>query len=115
MSLNEKEQEILNQIEQGLINEDPDLAKTVKDTTLSKFTRTRAVVALIIFVTGLFVMLGTYIIQPLFAIIGFCIMAISGYIFVINTKALLNAENIDEWNFSQVFKILRNQDSSRQK
>lgn len=49
MSLNEKEQEILNQIEQGLINEDPDLAKTVKDTTLSKFTRTRAVVALILF------------------------------------------------------------------
>ena len=40
---------------------------------------------------------------------------ISGYIFVSNTKALLKAENITEWNISQVLKILRNQDSSRQK
>ena len=61
-------------------------------------------------------MLGTYIIQPLFALVGFSIMAISGYVFVVNTKALLNAEkNISEWNFSQVFRILKNSDSSRQK
>jgi len=115
MGLNKEEEEILKQIEQGLIQEAPDLAKTVEDTTLSKFTRSRAVVSLFVFFFGLFVMLGTYIIQPLFAIIGFCLMAISGYVFVTNTKALLKAENITEWNISQVLKILRNQDSSRQK
>lgn len=115
MSLNEKEEKILKQIEQGLIDEDPDLAKTVKDTTLSKFTRSRAVISFFMFIIGLFVMLGTYIIQPLFALVGFSVMAISGYVFVVNTKALLNAENISEWNFSQVFRILKNSDSSRQK
>jgi hypothetical protein len=42
-------------------------------------------------------------------------MAVSGYVFVSNTRALLNAENVKEWNVKQVIKILRNQDSSRQK
>ena len=44
MGLNKKEQEILNQIEQELLKEDPELANTVKESTLSKYTRTRAIV-----------------------------------------------------------------------
>lgn len=39
MGLNKEEEEILKQIEQGLIQEAPDLAKTVEDTTLSKINR----------------------------------------------------------------------------
>ena len=35
MGLNKKEQEILNQIEQELLKEDPELANTVKESTLS--------------------------------------------------------------------------------
>ena len=38
MALNKKEQEILNQIEQELLKDDPDLANTVKESTLSKYT-----------------------------------------------------------------------------
>ena len=38
MGLNKKEQEILNQIEQELLKEDPELANTVKESTLSKYT-----------------------------------------------------------------------------
>ena len=41
-------------------------------------------------------------------------MALSGYVFVTNTRALLKAENITEWNFKQIFNLLRNKDSSRQ-
>jgi hypothetical protein len=42
-------------------------------------------------------------------------MAVSGYVFVYNTRSLLKAENVSEWNVKQVIRILRNQDSSRQK
>ena len=34
MGLNKKEEEILKQIEQELMKDDPDLAKTVEDSTL---------------------------------------------------------------------------------
>ena len=114
MGLNKKEQEILNQIEQELLKEDPELANTVKESTLSKYTRTRAVVSFFIFCIGLLTMFSTYIIQPTIALAGFVVMALSAYIFVSNTISLLNAENISEWNFKQVYKILRNKDTSRQ-
>jgi hypothetical protein len=94
---------------------DPNLAKTVEDSTLSKFTRTRAMFSSVIFVIGLLTMFSTYIIEPAIAIIGFSVMALSAYVFVYNTRALLKAENINEWNFKQVIKILRNKDTSRQK
>ena len=115
MGLNKKEEEILKQIEQELMKDDPGLAKTVEDSTLSKFTRNRAVISFFVFVLGLLTMFSTYIIQPAIAIFGFSIMAVAGYVFVANTRSLLKAENVKEWNVKQVIKILRNQDSSRQK
>ena len=115
MGLNKKEEEILKQIEQELMKDDPGLAKTAEDSTLSKFTRTRAVFSFFVFIFGLLTMFSTYIIQPVIAILGFSVMAVSGYVFVANTRALLKAENIKEWNVKQVIEILRNQDSSRQK
>ena len=114
MGLNKEEEEILKQIEQELMKDDPGLAKTVEDSTLSKFTRNRAVISFFVFVLGLLTMFSTYIIQPTLALAGFVIMALSAYIFVSNTRALLTAENISEWNFKQVYKILRNKDTSRQ-
>jgi hypothetical protein len=59
-------------------------------------------------------MFSTYIVQPTIALVGFAVMALAAYIFVSNTRALLSAENINEWNFKQVYTILRNKDSSRQ-
>ena len=115
MGLNKKEEEILKQIEQELMKDDPDLAKTVEDSTLSKFTRNRAVISFFVFVIGLLTMFSTHIILPAIAIFGFSVMAVSGYVFVYNTRSLLKAENVSEWNVKQVIRILRNQDSSRQK
>ena len=114
-ALNKEEEEILKQIEQELMKDDPGLAKTVEDSTLSKFTRNRAVISFFVFVLGLLTMFSTYIIQPAIAIFGFSVMAVAGYVFVANTRSLLKAENVKEWNIKQVIKILRNQDSSRQK
>ena len=59
MGLNKKEEEILKQIEQELMKDDPDLAKTVEDSTLSKFTRNRAVISIILLVLGLLKMFST--------------------------------------------------------
>ena len=101
MGLNKKEEEILKQIEMGLSEDDPKLEKAVESLTLSNFSRSRS-------------MIGSYIIQPVVAVIGFVLMALSGYVFVTNTRALLKAENITEWNFKQIFNLLRNKDSSRQ-
>ena len=59
MGLNKEEEEILKQIEQELMKDDPDLAKTVEDSTLSKFTRTRAVISFFVF-TCIFVFVSPY-------------------------------------------------------
>ena len=114
MGLNKKEEEILKQIELELSKEDPDLAKTVETSTLSNFSRTRSIVSFTTFIVGLLTMFGSYIIQPVIALVGFVVMAVSGYVFVRNTKALLKAENINEWNFKQIYSVIRNKDISRQ-
>ncbi len=115
MGLNKKEEEILKQIELGLTEEDPKLEKAVKSLTLSNFSRGRSIISGITFILGFFLMIGSYIIQPLVAVIGFVLMALAGYVFVTNTRSLLKAENINEWNFRQIFNLLRNKDNSRQK
>ena len=115
MGLNKKEEEILKQIELGLTEEDPKLEKAVESLTLSNFSRSRSIISGITFIVGFFMMIGSYIIQPVIAVMGFILMALSGYVFVTNTRSLLNAENINEWNFKQIFNLLRNKDNSRQK
>lgn len=114
MSLNEKEKEILKEIEENLFKDDPDLAQTVETTTLSGYSRSRSLISLLFFSLGLLTMFGTYIIQPALAISGFIVMAISGYLFVTNIKLLLRSENITEWNLKIIYSLIRNQDSSRQ-
>ena len=114
MGLNKEEEEILKQIELELSKEDPDLAKTVETSTLSSFSRIRSIVSFVTFIIGLLTMFGSYILQPIIAMAGFALMAVSGYVFVRNTKALLKAENINEWNFKQVYTVIRNKDTSRQ-
>ena len=114
MALNEKEEKILKEIEENLFKDDPNLAQTVETTTLSGYSRSRSIISLTFFVIGLLTMFGTYIIQPAIAITGFVIMAIAGFLFVTNIKLLLRSENITEWNFKTVYRIIRNQDISRQ-
>ncbi len=114
MGLNKKEEEILKQIELGLTEEDPKLEKAVESLTLTNFSRSRSIISSFTFLIGFFMMIGSYIVQPVVAVMGFVLMALSGYVFVINTRSLLKAENINEWNFKEIFKLLRNKDSSRQ-
>ena len=114
MGLNKKEQEILKQIEMGLSEDDPKLEKAVENLTLSNFSRARITISFFIFLIGFITMIATYTIQPIFAIVGFVLMALSGFVFVTNTKSLLSAENIYEWNFKQIYKLVRNKDTSRQ-
>ncbi len=114
MGLNKKEEEILKQIEAGLSKEDPKLEKAVESLTLSNFSRSRSIISGITFLIGFVMMILTYIPWPVFAVAGFIFMALSGYVFVTNTRALLKAENIHEWNFKQIYSLLRNKDSSRQ-
>ena len=114
MGLNKKEEEILKQIELGLSKDDPKLEKAVENLTLSNFSRARISISFITFTLGFFTMIGTYTIQAAFAVVGFVVMALSGYVFVTNTRSLLNAENIQEWNFKQIYKLVRNKDTSRQ-
>ncbi len=114
MGLNKEEEEILKQIELGLSEEDPKLEKAVESLTLSNFSRSRSIISGITFLIGFVLMIGSYIIQPIVAVIGFVLMALSGYVFVTNTRSLLRAENINEWNFKQIFNLLRNKDTSRQ-
>jgi hypothetical protein len=114
MGLNKKEEEILKQIELGLTEEDPKLEKAVESLTLTNFSRSRSIISSITFLVGFFMMIGSYIVQPFVAVMGFVLMALSGYVFVTNTRSLLKAENINEWNFKQIFNLLRNKDSSRQ-
>ena len=114
MGLNKKEEEILKQIELGLSKDDPKLEKAVENLTLSNFSRARISISFITFILGFFTMIGTYTIQAAFAVVGFVVMALSGYVFVTNNRSLLNAENIQEWNFKQIYKLVRNKDTSRQ-
>ena len=114
MGLNKKEEEILKQIELGLSKEDPKLEKAVESLTLSNFSRSRSIISGFMFPIGFSIMIASYIPQPIVAVMGFVLMALSGYVFVTNTRALLKAENINEWNFKQIFNLLRNKDSSRQ-
>ena len=114
MGLNKEEEEILKQIELGLSEEDPKLEKAVESLTLSNFSRSRSIISGITFLVGFILMIGSYIVQPIVAVVGFVLMALSGYVFVTNTKSLLRAENINEWNFKQIFILLRNKDNSRQ-
>ena len=114
MALNEKEEKILKEIEENLFKDDPNLAQTVETTTLSGYSRSRSIISLTFFFIGLLTMFGTYIVQPAIAITGFVTMAIAGFLFVTNIKLLLRSENITEWNFKTVYRIIRNQDISRQ-
>ena len=64
------------------------------------------------FLLGLLTMLGSYIIQPLIAMAGFALMAVSGYVFVRNTKALLKAENDNNKTYGQILKDVRSADTN---
>ncbi len=76
MPLNEREQQILEEIERQFYEEDPKLAETVAKTTLESVQRRSQRLAVIGFVVGL-VMLAFFTASTALAAAGFIVMLIS--------------------------------------
>ncbi len=76
MPLDEREQRILEEIERHLYEEDPKLAQKVK-ATLGSRSRRRQRLAVLGFVVGLVVMLGSFTSSAVIAGLGFILMVAS--------------------------------------
>ncbi len=87
MPLNEREEKILEEIERNLYAEDPKLAQTVAKTSLTARTKRRGRLAVVGFVAGLVIMLGTFTTLWYLAGLGFILMVVSGATLVIGYRA----------------------------
>ena len=87
MPLNEREEKILEEIERNLYAEDPKLAQTVAKTSLTARTRRRGRLAVVGFVAGLVIMLGTFTTLWYLAGLGFILMVVSAATLVIGYRA----------------------------
>ncbi len=86
MPLNEHEEKILQQIEQGLYEEDPGLARKVGK--LGRVASRRVLVAAIVFAVGLVVTLSTFAFNQWLALGGFVAMVLGGSAFVHARRAM---------------------------
>ncbi len=82
MPLNEKEQEILDEIERQFLQDDPKLAKAVRTASATDVFRRSSQRTIAGFVVGLALMLFFFTSNTLIAMIGFVIMVVSASIFV---------------------------------
>jgi hypothetical protein len=80
MPLDEREQRILHEIEKGLYEQDPGLARKVG--RLSRVGARRSVIAVIAFILGLVVTLATFAFNQWLALGGFVTMVLSGSAFL---------------------------------
>ncbi len=87
MPLNEREERILEEIERNLYAEDPKLAQTVAKTSLGARTRRRQRLAIIGFIAGLVIMLGTFTRLGYLAGLGFVLMVVSGATIVMGYRS----------------------------
>ena len=74
MPLSEDEQRILSEIEQGLYASDPALAREIADSTLYRHAARNLRWAVLAFVVGVAVLLGTLHISYVLAFVGFLVM-----------------------------------------
>lgn len=74
MPLSEEEQRILSEIEQGLYASDPALAREIADSTLYRHAARNLRWAVLAFVVGVGVLLGTLHLSFLLAFTGFLVM-----------------------------------------
>ena len=90
MPLNEHEEKILQQIEQGLYEEDPGLVRKVG--RLGRMASRRVLIAVVVFVVGLGVTLGTFAFNQWLALAGFVAMVLAGSAFVHARRAATGSE-----------------------
>jgi len=93
MPLNEREEKILEEIERNLYAEDPKLAQTVAKTSLSARTTRRNRLAVLGFVVGLIIMLGTFTRLWYLAGVGFTLMVVSGATIVIGYRSAAESKS----------------------
>lgn len=76
MPLSEEELRLLEQLERGLVEEDPKFASTMRGTTLRRAARRRAILAGLIFAAGVAVLMGG-------AISGYWQVGIVGFVLML--------------------------------
>jgi len=86
MPLDDREQRILEEIERHLYEEDPRLAHTVAKASFGNRERLRRRLAIVGFIVGVLVMLGSFTSSSLIAGIGFVLMVVSGGVIVMGLR-----------------------------
>jgi hypothetical protein len=93
MPLDEREQRILREIEQGLYAQDPSLARKVG--RLNRVASRRGVIAAVAFAIGIAITLGTFAFSPWLALGGFIIAVLAGSAFLRARRATGPSGNAD--------------------
>jgi hypothetical protein len=76
MPLDDREQRILDEIERQFYQEDPDLAETVRKTSLEAVSRRNLKWAILGLIVGTGLMLGFFTSYTLVALVGFVVMVL---------------------------------------
>lgn len=88
MPLSEEELRLLEQMERALVEEDPKLASTLRGTSLQRAARRRAILAGVVFVTGVAVLMtGVILTMPVVGILGFVVMLLSATVAVSSLRS----------------------------
>lgn len=93
MPLDEREQRILQEIEQGLYAQDPSLARKVG--RLNRVASRRSLIAAVTFIIGIGITLGTFAFSPWLALGGFIVAVLAGSAFLHARRAAGPAKKAD--------------------
>jgi hypothetical protein len=86
--LSEDEERILNQIEQGFYQRDPQSAKRIGDTTLPRYLARNCRWSLLGFLGGLVILLVSFASSWILGLVGFVIMTAAAIVFVQNLRRM---------------------------
>jgi hypothetical protein len=86
--LSEDEERILNEIEQGFYQRDPQSAKRIGDTTLARYLARNCRWSLLAFFAGLVILLVSFASSWVLGLIGFVVMTAAAIVFVQNLRRM---------------------------
>jgi hypothetical protein len=86
--LSEDEERILNQIEQGFYQRDPQSAKRIGDTTLPRYLARNCRWSLLGFLCGLVILLVSFASSWILGVVGFVVMTAAAIVFVQNLRRM---------------------------
>lgn len=88
MPLSEDEERILNEIEQGFYQRDPQSAKRISATTLSRYLARNCRWSLLAFLGGLIILLVSFASSWILGLVGFVVMTAAAIVFVQNLRRM---------------------------